>query len=198
VLLTGFARAGRRAECARRIHARLSEPVALASGEASVGVSVGIALYPHDGETSSALLSAADAAMYAAKSDRTQIYCFYRADLHASMTRTRLIAEQLAGRPRGRAVDRVAAEVRPRERSHRGAEALLRWTNRCSARLAGRVRADRGRDRLILDIGGWVLEAACREARSGCESCSIRRRSQSTSRACSSSRATSSASSSTP
>jgi len=166
VLLTGLRGPDDAAECARRIHARLSEPVALASGEASVGVSVGIALYPHDGETSSALLSAADAAMYAAKSDRTQIYCFYRADLHASMTRSRLIAEQLGGAA-ARAELSIAWQPKfDLANGHiAGAEALLRWTNPLLGPVSPAefvpIAEEAG---LILDIGGWVLEAACREA----------------------------------
>jgi diguanylate cyclase (GGDEF)-like protein/PAS domain S-box-containing protein len=45
----------------------LSEPMVFGEVETRVGVSVGIALYPHDGETSETLLAAADAAMYRAK-----------------------------------------------------------------------------------------------------------------------------------
>jgi diguanylate cyclase (GGDEF)-like protein len=166
VLLTGLREPEDAAECARRIHARLSEPIDLASGEARVGVSVGIALYPHDGETSSALLSAADAAMYAAKSDRSQIYCFYRADLHASTTRIRLIAEQLGG---AAARGELSIAWQPKfdlTTGHiAGAEALLRWTNPLLGPVSPSefvpIAEDTG---LILGVGAWVLDAACQEA----------------------------------
>jgi diguanylate cyclase (GGDEF)-like protein len=166
VLLTGLREAEDAAECARRIHARLSAPIELASGEARVGVSVGIALYPRDGETSSALLSAADAAMYAAKSERTQIYCFYRADLHATTTRIRLIAEQLGG---AAARGELSIAWQPKfdlTNGHiAGAEALLRWTNPLLGAVSPSefvpIAEDTG---LILEVGRWVLEAACKEA----------------------------------
>ncbi len=166
VLLTGLREPEDAAECARRIHARLREPIELGSGEARVGVSVGIALYPHDGETASALLSAADAAMYAAKSDRSQIYCFYRADLHASTTRIRTITEQLGG---ASARGELSIAWQPKfdlANGHiAGAEALLRWTNPLLGSVLPSefvpIAEDAG---LILEVGGWVLDAACQEA----------------------------------
>jgi diguanylate cyclase (GGDEF)-like protein len=168
VLLTGLREPEDAAECARRIHGRLCEPILLATGEARVGVSVGIALYPTDGETTSALLSAADAAMYAAKSDRAQIYCFYRADLHASTTRVRLIAEQLEG---AAARGELSLVWQPKFNlatgQIAGAEALLRWANPLLGVVSPSefipVAEDTG---LILDVGRWVLEAACQEAAS--------------------------------
>jgi diguanylate cyclase (GGDEF)-like protein len=166
VLLTGLRGPDDAAECARRIHARLREPIELAVACARVGVSIGIALYPNDGETSSALLSAADAAMYAAKSDRTQIYCFYRADLHASTTRLRLIAEQLGG---AAARGELSIAWQPKfdlANGHiTGAEALLRWTNPLLGPVSPAEFVPIAEETsLILDIGAWVLEAACREA----------------------------------
>ncbi len=166
VLLTGLHEAEDAADCARRVHARLSEPIVLASGEARVGVSVGIALYPRDGETPASLLSAADAAMYAAKSDRAQIFCFYRADLHAGATRARLIAEQLAG-----AAERSELSIvwQPKfdlaNGQIAGAEALLRWTSPLLGPVSPSefvpIAEDTG---LILEVGRWVLDAACQEA----------------------------------
>jgi diguanylate cyclase (GGDEF)-like protein len=166
VLLTGLRDPEDAAECARRIHTSLSQPIELGSGEARVGVSVGIALYPHDGETASALLSAADAAMYAAKSDRSKIFCFYRADLHASTTRIRTIAEQLAG---AAARGELSIAWQPKfdlANAHiAGAEALLRWNSPLLGSVLPSefvpIAEDTG---LILEVGGWVLDAACQEA----------------------------------
>ena len=168
VLLTGLRDAEDAAECARRIHARLCQPIDLASGEARVGVSIGIAMHPADGETASALLSAADAAMYAAKSDRSQVYCFYRAELHATATRVRLITEQLAGAAER---DELSLAWQPKfdlASGHiSGAEALLRWTNPLLGSVSPAefipIAEDTG---MILEVGRWVLEAACREASS--------------------------------
>jgi diguanylate cyclase (GGDEF)-like protein len=166
VLLTGMHEAEDAADCARRIHARLSEPIEIDGAEARVGVSIGIALHPAHGETATALLSAADSAMYAAKSERATVYCFYRADLHSAATRGRLIAEQLAG---AEARGELSIVLQPKfdlSNGHiAGAEALLRWSNP----LLGSVNPAEfipiaEETGLILQVGRWVLEAACHEA----------------------------------
>jgi predicted signal transduction protein with EAL and GGDEF domain len=52
---------------ANRLIFALGEPIAVDGDSCSVGASVGIALYPRDGQTTEALIRAADAAMYASK-----------------------------------------------------------------------------------------------------------------------------------
>lgn len=65
---------------AERIVESLREPFRLGEHTAEVGASVGIALLPHHGQTPEALLTAADAAMYAAKRQGAG-YQFYLEDL---------------------------------------------------------------------------------------------------------------------
>ena len=64
---------------ARRIGTALSTPIALREAVAEIAVSIGVAFYPGDGETTEELLSRADAALYAAKRDRSG--CLFSADL---------------------------------------------------------------------------------------------------------------------
>lgn len=56
----------------------LSAPVQLNEGECRVGASIGISLYPRDGESSENLLTRADSAMYCAKNKGKNTYCFTR------------------------------------------------------------------------------------------------------------------------
>ena len=64
---------------ARRIGAALGAPIQLRDAEASIAVSIGVAFYPGDGETTEELLHRADAALYAAKRERAG--CLFSADL---------------------------------------------------------------------------------------------------------------------
>jgi diguanylate cyclase (GGDEF)-like protein/PAS domain S-box-containing protein len=64
---------------ARRIGAALRAPIELRETVAEIAVSIGVAFYPGDGETTEALLGRADAALYAAKRDRAG--CLFSADL---------------------------------------------------------------------------------------------------------------------
>jgi diguanylate cyclase (GGDEF)-like protein/PAS domain S-box-containing protein len=67
VLLEDISSAGEAELVARKLLRAIGAPIALASGDVSVGISIGIALYPEHGETSEALMVSADKAMYAAK-----------------------------------------------------------------------------------------------------------------------------------
>ncbi len=166
VLLTGLREPEDAADCARRIHSKLGAAVVIDGAEVRIGASIGIAIHPRDGTTTAALLHAADAAMYAAKSDRTTQFCFYRADLDAAAARHRLMSEQLSGAEERGELSIVLQPKFDLTTAHiSGAEALVRWTNP----LLGAVHpADfipvAEESNLILKIGRWVLEAACHEA----------------------------------
>ncbi|WP_018953570.1 diguanylate cyclase domain-containing protein [Thioalkalivibrio sulfidiphilus] len=67
VLLEDLGEPDEAQQVAGKLVEAISQPIALASGEVAVGVSIGIAVYPDHGETSETLMAGADAAMYAAK-----------------------------------------------------------------------------------------------------------------------------------
>ena len=71
------------ARLARRIGTALGAPIALDGITARIGVSIGVAFYPGDGESTEQLLSRADAALYAAKRER--VGCVFCADLPAAL-----------------------------------------------------------------------------------------------------------------
>jgi diguanylate cyclase (GGDEF)-like protein len=82
VLLTGIADANGAADVAARILHALSTPIPVGDVELPVGVSIGISLYPQDGDDPDVLLKNADAAMYRAKEGRGR-YEFW--SLHGSL-----------------------------------------------------------------------------------------------------------------
>jgi diguanylate cyclase (GGDEF)-like protein len=90
-ILPGTSLAGALA-VAEKLRASLTEPYALESESARVGVSVGVALFPEHGEESDGLLSAADAALYEAKREGKGRVCVAREP--ASRARSRLALPQ--------------------------------------------------------------------------------------------------------
>ncbi len=166
VLLTGLRQAEDAAECARRIHASLQKPFELDGAEVRIGASIGIAIHPRDGASTEALLHAADAAMYAAKSDRSAPHCFYRADLDAAIARHRALLEHLPGaQERGEISLAWQPKVDLSSGRISGAEALARWQSPALGAVPPKefiaVAEESG---LIIPLGRWVLDAACMEA----------------------------------
>ena len=152
---------------ARRVLSRLAEPVVLEGRELSVTASIGVALFPGDGQDVDTLMRHADAAMYNAKSLGRNRYQFFTAELGQTAERALSIQSGLR-----RALDENAftIEYQPqidvRSGEALGLEALVRWN------APGRgpvspvefipIAEETG---LIQGLGAWVLERACRDCR---------------------------------
>jgi diguanylate cyclase (GGDEF)-like protein/PAS domain S-box-containing protein len=135
--------------------------------ENRVNGSVGVALYPDHGRDPEALLKNADAAMYLAKDQGRDTLRFFSAELRAQMTE-RLEAEQRLREAIKR--EQLLLHFQPRVdiASGRitGAEALVRWQAPGEPLVYPlnfiAIAEETG---LIVDIGRYVLRAACAQAR---------------------------------
>lgn len=78
VLLQGLPAPRFAGEVAAKIIASLGDPFDLDGQQATIGVSVGIALYPGDGGDADTLIHLADVAMYRAKDTGRNTWSFYR------------------------------------------------------------------------------------------------------------------------
>jgi len=67
-------------DVANRIVSSINEPADILDGVLHIGVSIGIAMFPSDGQTSVELIRNADTAMYAAKASGTNRISFFSAD----------------------------------------------------------------------------------------------------------------------
>lgn len=151
---------------AEQIVADLAEPHQLDSLSVSVTASVGIARFPTDGKEASQLIQYAHTAMYAAKEMGGQGYRHFAQDM-ATRAADSL---QIEGRLRqalenGEFSLMYQPIVRAGSTDIRIVETLLRWINDQDEIVAPDqfipVAEESG---LILDIGRWVLHAACRQA----------------------------------
>lgn len=72
----------------RKVDAEIEHPILLKEqGEVAVSTSIGVAIYPRDGEDMETLLSNADTAMYEAKRSHSNCYCREQKQLHRCMVR---------------------------------------------------------------------------------------------------------------
>ncbi len=148
---------------ADRLIGALREPFDLGGFEVFVGASVGIALFPHDGEDAETLLRNADAAMYAAKRAGHNASQFYDASMNQEHRRRYELERRLRGALERDEFRLLYQPLRDgRDGTLVGAEALLRWCPREGDSVpipeVITVAEETG---LIVEIGAWVLRTAC-------------------------------------
>ncbi|HIF08681.1 MAG TPA: GGDEF domain-containing protein [Sneathiellales bacterium] len=131
-----------------------------------MAASIGIAIFPSDGDTYQTLLKNADAAMYAAKGDTSSAYRFYTPDLRRTVARKPALDEDLK-----HALDNeefvLHFEPQVDVKSGRvvGAEALIRWQHPERGLLSPKAFMPLAEQTgQVVAIGAWVLTQACREA----------------------------------
>ena len=163
--LVDIASADDASNVATAILASLARPFFVKDAELSCTGSIGIAMYPQDGVDYDTLLRQSDIAMYSAKESGRNAWRFFDVAMQAHLQQGLLLVAGLRGalarhefelhyQP---VIDLVSGRLL-------GAEALIRWHRPESGLVMPGMFIDAAeRSGLIVDIGAWVLEEACRQ-----------------------------------
>lgn len=155
------------ANVADRLVDAIAQPVLVYGHEVLVTSSVGIAVYPNDGHDIHTLLTNADAAMYHAKRLGGTGYSFFEPSMNADAhEQIELLHDLRLAQERGELALHYQPKFEAPSGPVLGAEALLRWNHP----RRGLVGPDKfipvaEKTGLILAIGEWVINEACRQMR---------------------------------
>ncbi len=155
------------ASVARNVLAAAIRPLQIFGQECRVTASVGVSLFPGDGEDEQVLMKNADIAMYKAKEEGKNNFQFYSAALKTNTVEKLALEIHLR-----QAVERsefemfYQAKVSIQTGEIRGVEALLRWHNPTLGHVSPAqfipVTEETG---LIIPLGRWVIRRACEQIR---------------------------------
>jgi diguanylate cyclase (GGDEF)-like protein/PAS domain S-box-containing protein len=155
------------AAVARNVLAAALRPLEILGQECRVTASVGISMFPGDGEDEHALMKNADIAMYKAKEEGKNNFQFYSAALTSHGVEKLALESHLR-----HAVERsefdvyYQAKVSIQSGEIRGVEALLRWHNPTLGHVSPAqfipLTEETG---MIIPIGRWVIRKACEQVR---------------------------------
>ena len=167
LLITSLQKVEDISQSMQRVLAAIAQPFMINSWDYAVSCSIGVSIYPDDGNDFNTLLKHADTAMYKAKQAGRNNFQFYTSELNSVLLerldieyRLRHAIEnrefQLYYQPK---IDLASGAIC-------GAEALIRWQPPGEAMISPSsfipIAEETG---MIEDIGCWVLEEACRMAR---------------------------------
>ncbi len=152
---------------AERILKAVAQSHPIENHDLHVTTSIGVSVYPDDGEDAETLIRNADIAMYQAKEKGRNGYQFFKPAMNVRAVERQSIESSLRSALKNKEfVLRYQPKVNLQTGLITGAEALIRWNHPLRGELAPgqfvSIAEDSG---LIRQIGRWVLREACEQAR---------------------------------
>ncbi len=165
VVLTDLARAEDAEQVAQKMVAAMAAPVVIDQRELYVGASIGLALYPRDGEHGEILLRNADMAMYRVKTLGRNSVRSYSPDMaHQAIDRVDMETALRRAVDREEFILHYQPKVDVKSGRIVGAEALVRWEQPgIGLTHPGEFIPLAEETGLILQIGSWVMQEAFRQ-----------------------------------
>lgn len=155
------------ATAARKILSAMKEPFKVADQQIHVSISIGIAVYPDNGENIGELMRQADSAIYRAKARGGNHFEFYQQGMEAEVaTQMKLDGEIRRALERDEFVLFYQPQVDLHTGLLTGVEALIRWKHPTRGLLPpGEFIPFAEKSELITRIGDWVMREACLQLR---------------------------------
>jgi diguanylate cyclase len=149
-----------------RLREAVVTPMESEHGTIACGLSVGVAVWPQDGEDISTLINNADLAMYRAKSSIATDVCFYEEDMDKAVReRRRMVKDMREALDQGEFSLHWQVQACVQTGEITGYEALLRWCRADGTWVSPEQFIPLAEQcGLILPLGEWVLRTACAEA----------------------------------